>query len=591
MLPIQSLYVSHSFSSPISFIHFDLSYGLIQLAQGTPRVQVHNLIDMKDLPVFNSSLSSSSSSTCLSTLDIGAEEWDVADEGAHEILSLIQPNVISERRRKEIIKYIQILIGSSYGIRVFPVGSVPLKTYLPDGDIDLTVVCHHDEELMLSVFYSLLENEEMTNTEIQVRNVQYIPAQVDQLLGKDHLFKRSVILIKSWCFYESRILGAHYGLISTYALETMVIHIINLFHSTLCSPLAVLYKFLTYFSQFDWDDYCLSVDGVMLLSSLPKVVVQLPEGSDDPLLSADFLQKCKETYLVSAGNNQTEQDQFHAKFLNIMDPLSSINNLGRSVNKANYSRIKFALSYASEKLEAIFALHPDKISEGMAIFFRTTLQRNAKRALPDVVPVQDLGDERSDPSETSDENENLLAGIQYGLWSHDYGMYQSESDPMSPQNSSRLAKSRGTGTYIPQPVHISEWNLLQRRRRPDSPRPSKPMPKEAEPPRADANKSILTADDGINRAMHLNLTEFPLLPGTKPVEINIAYPTKRQHLAALATESSSLDSIKSETTQTSKNPAASPILPTLPCPAFLPMQDSPTVDPPLSLIEEKEEKK
>ncbi|XP_040938564.1 uncharacterized protein [Gossypium hirsutum] len=57
--------------------------------------------------------------------------------------------------------------------------------------------------------------------------------KVDQLIGKDHIFKRSNILIKAWCYYESRILGAHHGLISTYALETMILYIINVFHSSL----------------------------------------------------------------------------------------------------------------------------------------------------------------------------------------------------------------------------------------------------------------------------------------------------------------------------------------------------------------------
>lgn len=63
--------------------------------------------------------------------------------------------------------------------------------------------------------------------------------QVDRLIGKDHLFKRSIILIKTWCYYESRILGAHHGLISTYALETLVLYIFHFFHSTLDGPLAV----------------------------------------------------------------------------------------------------------------------------------------------------------------------------------------------------------------------------------------------------------------------------------------------------------------------------------------------------------------
>lgn len=63
--------------------------------------------------------------------------------------------------------------------------------------------------------------------------------QVDHLIGKDHLFKRSIILIKAWCYYESRILGAPHGLIATYALETLVLYIFHLFHSALDGPLAV----------------------------------------------------------------------------------------------------------------------------------------------------------------------------------------------------------------------------------------------------------------------------------------------------------------------------------------------------------------
>lgn len=63
--------------------------------------------------------------------------------------------------------------------------------------------------------------------------------QVDRLIGKDHLFKRSIILIKTWCYYESRLLGAHHGLFSTYALETLVLYIFHFFHTTLDGPLAV----------------------------------------------------------------------------------------------------------------------------------------------------------------------------------------------------------------------------------------------------------------------------------------------------------------------------------------------------------------
>ncbi|XP_062105957.1 uncharacterized protein LOC133817447 [Humulus lupulus] len=102
--------------------------------------------------------------------------------------------------------------------------------------------------------------------------------EVDCLISKDHLFKWSIILIKAWCYYESRILGAHHGLISTYALETLVLYIFHLFNSSLNGPLAVLYKFLDYFSNFDWDNYCISLNGPVRISSLPELMFYVCQG-------------------------------------------------------------------------------------------------------------------------------------------------------------------------------------------------------------------------------------------------------------------------------------------------------------------------
>lgn len=67
--------------------------------------------------------------------------------------------------------------------------------------------------------------------------------QIDHLINHNHLFKRSVILIKAWCYYESRILGAHHGLISTYALETLVLYIFHVFNNCFAGPLEVTDEF------------------------------------------------------------------------------------------------------------------------------------------------------------------------------------------------------------------------------------------------------------------------------------------------------------------------------------------------------------
>lgn len=55
---------------------------------------------------------------------------------------------------------------------------MPLKTYLPDGDIDLTVLTPQDkEEDLAKALRSMLEAEE-GESDFQVTAVQYIPAQV-----------------------------------------------------------------------------------------------------------------------------------------------------------------------------------------------------------------------------------------------------------------------------------------------------------------------------------------------------------------------------------------------------------------------------
>ena len=71
-------------------------------------------------------------------------------------------------------------------------------------------------------------------------SITFLPIrQMDQYIGRGNLFKQSLILIKAWCFYESRLLGSHCNLMSTYALEILVLYIINIFHCSLSGPLAV----------------------------------------------------------------------------------------------------------------------------------------------------------------------------------------------------------------------------------------------------------------------------------------------------------------------------------------------------------------
>ncbi|XP_019414615.1 PREDICTED: uncharacterized protein LOC109326383 [Lupinus angustifolius] len=293
--------------------------------------------------------------------------------------------------------------------QVFIFGSVPLKTYLPDGDIDLTAFSD-DKDFKDSLVHEVrgvLEKEgKNENAEFRVQEVQYIEAEVtilkclvdkfvvdisfnqisglctlcfleevDSLIIQNHLFKRSIILIKTWCFHESRILGAHHGLISSYALEVLVLYIFHIYSDkfAFAGPFEVLFRFLEFFSKFDWKNYIISLWGPIPVSSLPNIRAEPPHNDcRELLLEGDFLFACKAFYGVTRRN----QESFVSKHLNIVDPLCENNNLGRSISKGNFYRIKSAIALGAERLMRLFECTEDTIAAEFDYFFKNTWDRH-----------------------------------------------------------------------------------------------------------------------------------------------------------------------------------------------------------------------
>ncbi|KAL2508206.1 uncharacterized protein Fot_31853 [Forsythia ovata] len=374
---------------------------------------------------------------------INAECWAAADEAAQQVVNCIHPTLDSEKEREEVIDYVRRLFKHGLDCEVFPYGSVPLKTYLPFGDIDLTTLRSPNIQGSLAHdVIALLQGEEQNeNAEYEVKDTQFIDAevkivkcivrgmvtdisfnqlgglhslcfleQVDCLVGKNHLFKRSIILVKAWCYYESRTLGAHHGLISTYALETLVLYIFHLFNSSLNGPLEVLYRFLECFGQFDWETYCISLQGPVCLSSLPDIVVEMPEnGPKNLMLSEEFLKNCKELFSIpSRGGLETKPKAFQRKHLNIIDPLKENNNLGRSVNKGNFYRIRSAFKYGAQKLGQVLLQPRDKVADGVSEFFGNTLARHGQHWALTFGDIKTLG-------ASSSLNDNRVENISHAL--------------------------------------------------------------------------------------------------------------------------------------------------------------------------------
>ncbi|XVE77267.1 hypothetical protein DITRI_Ditri13aG0048500 [Diplodiscus trichospermus] len=352
---------------------------------------------------------------------LDSERWMKAEERTADLIACIQPDAPSEGRRNAVADYVQRLISKCFPCQVFTFGSVPLKTYLPDGDIDLTAFSKNQnlKDTWAHQVRDMLEKEEKNeNAEFRVKEVQYIQAEVkiikclvenivvdisfnqlgglctlcfleevDLLINQNHLFKRSIILIKAWCYYESRILGAHHGLISTYALETLVLYIFHVFNNSFSGPLEVLYRFLEFFSKFDWENFCVSLWGPVPISSLPDMTAEPPRrDGGELLLSKYFLETCSSRYAVFQEN---QGQPFVSKHFNVIDPLRINNNLGRSVSKGNFFRIRSAFAFGAKKLAKLLDCPKEDLYYEVNQFFMNTWERHGSGQRPDA-PRNDL---------------------------------------------------------------------------------------------------------------------------------------------------------------------------------------------------------
>jgi len=99
-----------------------------------------------------------------------------------------------------------------------------------------------------------------------------------------------------------------------------------------------------------------------LTSNSLAAVEHPPEVHEDSLLlSEDFTDEMMEMYSPtrqkpssdSKPNVSQASRSFPVKFLNNMDPLLPSNNLGRSVNKASFARIRKALAHGAQTLTSI----------------------------------------------------------------------------------------------------------------------------------------------------------------------------------------------------------------------------------------------
>ena len=361
--------------------------------------------------------------------------------------------IISQKLEKRLPDYI---------IHIQSYGSFPTKTYLKDADIDITIFFESklEKKVLTNIPYQIQDkaiqlikeecencNKESTfelitdirvimakirlikckigsiNIDISINNfsglfkilfIDLIEKQFESQFIKKNLFedsvykenkinifRRSLLLIKAWFFYEGELIGSSIGLMANYTLEILVIFLFNLHYDKINNEFDAFVKFFELMNEFNWDKNIISIYGIIpnfdeKLENFNKKVVNekgqnnkdlnntiykplwylenilndnekenskeakaLPKTNSEPLLNEKELKN----FIYSINNilknlellneeNFIDSNNFK-KEINILDPLNNHNNLGKSINTISKSKMKLTIIYIINKLKKI----------------------------------------------------------------------------------------------------------------------------------------------------------------------------------------------------------------------------------------------
>lgn len=89
---------------------------------------------------------------------------------------------------------------------------------------------------------------------------------VDRAVGREHLFKRTLLLFKAWARHEAEIMGP--DTFNGYILQVIAMTVFNARHSEICSPAQGLVHIIAYLDAFDWRRSAMTLYGPVPLAAL-----------------------------------------------------------------------------------------------------------------------------------------------------------------------------------------------------------------------------------------------------------------------------------------------------------------------------------
>ena len=407
------------------------------------------------------------------------------------ILEIIGPTLETENERNINLSIVKGIITKifeeklpDYTTYILPYGSFPIKTYLKDADIDITIFFESksEEKVLIDLpvdlinkaiiiikeeferynkesSFELFSDLKIINAEIRLLKckigsisldisinnfsglykiilIDYIENQFKSQFNKNNLFsdssysdnkinifKRTLLLVKGWCFYEGNLMGSNIGLMASYTLEILVIYVFNMYYEYIYNEFDGFEKFFELMEKVDWEKNIFSLFGIFSKVNFQKKLsifnttilnnkdnnketnepfwyykdkynktdkgfnfLLNNENEIEPLLKLNELKKMiypvnkiygklllkKEGKLINSANFD--------KIINILDPINNYNNLGKSINYHSNSKMKKAIIYMNEQLKNIHKIrkkgNPFLYMNSLFNLFKQTLSKN-----------------------------------------------------------------------------------------------------------------------------------------------------------------------------------------------------------------------
>jgi hypothetical protein len=347
-----------------------------------------------------------------------------SDEYVGDVLQLLHPNSNGRSKRLQVREFFCGLFLKNAAVgHICTSGNSALGTALPGEPLLLTVftLSREDERKFLEVHGFLcermLDGKTSKSSEVvdcvatdrapdrslvlkcTVNGIKvvvtsnslrglYLTAMVeeaDQIIGKNHLVTRGLLLVRAWCSYEGEAQWGDIAKAATLSDDTLfviVMYIFNMYHERLHFPLQVLVTFLSVMSSFSWETLALTVHGPMELRgpNAGKLVIAPGQGATR-VLSENFIMRYMDKYAESNGEGhstksgsakgRTKSSHRHRRAassssssdeddgevalssLNILCPLCPSHNLSFTLGEQNAAKLRSSFVQGARTFEPI----------------------------------------------------------------------------------------------------------------------------------------------------------------------------------------------------------------------------------------------